>query len=304
MDSNRKAQYLELYQLHLDLKARSYKSRELAKELEFYPSAYSVFVNKILKPIHDINSLNEKESIDDKRLFERTPNLSYRKIIQNLANYIAIFKDLANDLENKLEKSEENFINDLIAKTPMESLQVFEGIYDCYYLSSFGYRMKCEPFMIKYDRKKGCFLARKGNRTSMTSYLGIAYISNSQILTVQLQERGTFTPDHFIINLHIPITYSQTIDIVQGIAVSLANNKMPIARRVILERKELPITMEAYSSCKSTFYEDNNTSNNEIVRHLSNIPNMIDFVNIPYPTYTIKDLNKEEEIRNLALNQT
>ncbi|MEL6484008.1 MAG: TPM domain-containing protein, partial [Bacteroidota bacterium] len=101
--------------------------------------------------------------------------------------------------------------------------------------------------------------------------------------------------DHF----HLPLTYSFSINLLQGVSISLANNKMPIARKLLLERVDKKPDRKKYDDLETTFFKGRESPKSDIVNYLLSVPNVIDYMNIPYPAYDTSDLIKETKVREL-----
>ena len=292
---------LELYQLHESLILKGFKNKNLARSIGLYPSAYSVLIKRIIHPISELHQKNKADHQKIKDIFAAQSNISEQKTRQKIHLYLDIFRELNTEDEEDAEKTfDTNLISHFLNNTPVESLKLLEGIYYCYYLSTSGYKIKKEPFLIFLDKKNGFYKVMKGNDLGTAKYKGFAYVSNGELFTVHLQEQDTFTKDHFIIHLHLPLTYSFSINLLQGVAISLANNKMPIARKLVLERFDKKPDRQKFNEMKTVFFENTEKSDSDIANYLSGVPNVIDYMNIPYPTYNTEDLAVEKEVRKLS----
>ncbi|MEO1486829.1 MAG: hypothetical protein AAFU57_13865 [Bacteroidota bacterium] len=291
---------VELLTLHDLLISKGFKNKTLAKAIELYPSAYSVLINNVLRPISELQRRDEASPENIDGIFQKESNISEKRTRQKIGSYIEAFKELSIGSEEEWDKGfESNMVTDFLMKTPTESLKLLEGIYYCYYLSTSGYLVKKEPFLIFLDKKNGFYKVRKGNDLGSAKYQGIAYVSNGELLTVHLKEMDTFTQDHFIIHFHLPLTYSFSINLLQGVSISLANNKMPIARKLLLERVDKKPDRKKYDDLETTFFKGRESPKSDIVNYLLSVPNVIDYMNIPYPAYDTSDLIKETKVREL-----
>ena len=190
------------------------------------------------------------------------------------------------------------YIEDLITDSPPEIMKDLEGIYYCYYLSSFGYRIKKEPLLISYDAINHSYMVRKGNDQSFARYYGLGYVSNHHTFSIQIKEVDTLISDHFIAHFHLPPFYANNLNMLKGISISMSNSYLPISRKVILHRCSNTVQLERYNDMETFFYEEG-ASEDMIVNYLQASKSFMEYIPIPHPEYDIEDLNKEKQVSGI-----
>jgi len=277
------------------LVARGFKKKDIAEELQVFPSAFSSLVNRVLKKIVNLHPPIEKHQISS--IFLSVNNVSELNIRRNLNIY-------NQQLQTLLEKSTTNkytdntaphaFFEDLLTDPPGFLWNHLEGIYHCYYLSTFGYQMKCEPFMMK---KTGAHLTVfKGNDSSPAKYKGLAYLSNHQLLTIHLQEENAVSKDHFIIHFQLPPSYNQTLKMLRGISLSMANSFQPLARKIVIKKRYESPTTRNFQEMPTRFYEPTEAEDHPIISYLRHGTHILELLSIPHPSYKEQDLEYEKKM--------
>lgn len=269
---------------HRKLRASGWKQKEIAAKIGLRPSAYSNLVNKVLPAI----STARKSRSDFSAIFKSVNNLSEITFRKEVDNYLAELDELS--FEALSSQEDVVFLNKLINNTPFELLRKLTGLYHCYYISSFGYRVKKEPFKIYRSEGKSQLRATKGNEKSASQYEGFAYMSNPQLLTFHLQEKSTLIPDHFIIHFSLPPLYDESINLLKGISTSMSNGYQPISRQIILQKLEFADLNEPYDQIETKFYERGQSYDDPILNFLSNTVGFLECVSQQRPTYSHEDL--------------
>jgi hypothetical protein len=289
----------EFVSIYEDLLAMDVNNKEISTGLGLHPSAFSSLVNKILYPIIKTYQSADK-LIDLSVFFGSVNNISESKTRLKISDYIAQLREMeAHVLSDSLSKESAIFINELIGSTTKKIMDLIVGIYDVYYNSTFNYKVKREPFMIKYDTKRNIYIARKGNGLSQARYNGIAYLSNNQLLTIQLKELDKLIPDQFIIHFQLPPSYPSTFNLMKGLAISMSNAYLPIARKIVLSRLSSKVSMEEYEALETKFFSDQ-SHDSPIVRYIQEKNNLMEFYPIPHPTYSEADLEIESQIKSIV----
>lgn len=282
-------------ELHHKLTREGFKQKDIAKKLKIYPSAYSAMVNIIFPKIAQLSSKSGSVSIE-KRVsasFKLVNNVSERKVRQYIDDYLEILQNFQQQ-ENETPQyfSATQRLQHLIQNSPVDILKELQGIYDCFYVSSFGYKVKREPFMIKLNASKQFLEVKKGNALSPATYSGFLYKTNEHLLTIQLFEDGTIHKDHFLIHLCLPPSYTDSFDFLKGISISMANSFFPISRKIILKRISQTVNYEDYEALETIFFEKEQSADHKIVKYLYE-NELIEYVPIPRPNYDESDLQKE-----------
>jgi len=294
-DQNFVSQAKKLMELIDILSSKGFRKKDIAGHLNLFPSAFSSLVNQVLKKVVLLEPPIERKQIST--IFASINNVSELKIRRNLNNYTQQLQSLLEGTpENQyaVNNSPHNFFEDLLQQNPEFLWNQLEGIYDCYYLSSFGYEMKREPFMMK---KLGPHLSVfKGNKLSPARYHGVAYLSNHQLLTIHLQEKDCVSKDHFIIHFELPPSYNQTLQMLRGISLSMANSYQPLARKIILKKTSEASTDKNYQEKTTQFFKKSEAQDNPIINYLRHSTHILELLSIPHPSYKEKDLEYEKKM--------
>lgn len=281
------------------LKEAGIKNKEIANALEMYPSAFSALINNVLTELvrnGEQGALSEQEI---KSVFDRVNNVSELKTRRRIQTYIQKLEALKLRLFDVAERKPLNYIDNLINSSPGEILRLLEGVYHCYYISSFGYRVKREPFLIYYDARQRTYRVRKGNKKSPAWYEGFGYMSNNHLFTIQIAEKNTLSIDNFLAHLHLPPLYAETLEMLKGISISMSNSNLPIARKMLLHRVGNFHSLDDFNQLETIFLKREEGNENEIVRYLREQTSFIEYLPIPYPDYAPQDLVKEKKIKAL-----
>lgn len=293
------SQSKHLLDLHNQLISSGVKQKEIARRIGLYPSAYSTMAHRVLPrlvPFSDSRPSTQQIS----QVFSAVNNVSESRLRQNIHHYIEELTSMSRELDGQQRRKQERYIDQLIAASPIHLLQKLQGIYDCCYFSSFGYRVKREPLMIKYSSTRECIEVTKGNRLSPAIYQGFGYVSNNHLLTLQMQEQGTMIPDNTILHLHLPPIYPDSLSMLKGISVSMSNACMPISRKVILHKISSLGSADEYDDIETHFYPAGEGDDESIVKYLREERSYIEYVPIPHPQYDLTDLEKEQRVAKLS----
>lgn len=292
-------QAARLLELTRFLKEAGLKNKDIANALGIFPSAFSAMTSNILHKLVEAEQDGGVNEEQIKALFDTVNNVSEVKTRRRIASYLEKLEQLKLQLFDDLDKQPPNYVDQLIEDSPAEILRLLEGVYHCYYVSSFGYRIKKEPFLIHYDLRKKAYHVRKGNRQSPACYEGFGYMSNNQLFTIQIMEKNTLAVDNFLAHFHLPPLYVETMEMLKGISISMSNSNLPISRKMILHRIGKYHSLDEYDALETHFYQEGEALDNEIVQYLRQECSMIEYLPIPYPDYAPKDLEKEQKVKAL-----
>lgn len=294
----------EAYALYWELVMSDFKNKELAKLLNLHSSAFSSLFNKVLKPLSKLPEEEPGLTAMIHQLFDTVNNVSETKTRQRLPGYIELLKNTKIESKGNSTEKLKHYIENLIDYSPQKIMQRLEGIYHCYYLSSFGYKIKREPLMISYSPLNESYVVRKGNNLSHAKYQGFGYISNNHIFTIQIKEADTMTPDNFLAHFHLPPSYSIALNLLKGIAVSMSNSYLPISRKVILYKIADQPKIDLFNKESTQFYESHQAVDNDIINYLRRSKHLMEYLPVTHPIYTAEDLIKEEDQEKDIINTT
>ncbi|MEL6251498.1 MAG: hypothetical protein AAFR87_05740 [Bacteroidota bacterium] len=289
-------QVRQIMKLYEELQLQGMRNKEISAALEMYPSAFSNFINKVLKKIIE---LDQKEAVKPdaiRKLFEGVNNISELKTRQRMGRYIERLQMLKSNPEQLIHQKNKHKKEEV----PQDIMKMLEGIYSCYYLSTFGYRIKKEPLLIMRKSFDDNYIVRKGNKTGPSRYEGLGHVPNDHIFSIQLQECDTLIRDNFVAHFQLPPFYSSAMDMLKGFSISMSNSFMPISRKVILQRVSKEIDEEIYNEIETAFYEEGEGDNNPIISYLRSNPCYMEYVPIPHPTYKQEDLAREQKITEIV----
>lgn len=292
-------QIIRMMELTQFLKEAGIKNKEIASTLDMYPSAFSALINKVLNELVQASQLGQMTEQEIKLVFDQVNNVSELKVRRRIQDYIQKLEAFKLQLFEITEPKPLNYIDNLIHTSPGEILRLLEGVYHCYYISSFGYRVKREPFLINYDVRQRTYRVRKGNKKNPAWYEGFGYMSNSHLFTVQIAEKNTLSIDNFMAHFHLPPLYAETTEMLKGISISMSNSNLPIARKMLLHRVGNFKSLDNYNQLETLFFKKNDGEDNEIIRYLRSQTSFIEYLPIPYPDYAPQDLVKENKIKEL-----
>ena len=278
-----------------EISMQGVKQKQIAQYLHIYPSVLSVLVKTVFPEIAKMAPESDNLEVRIREVFAPVNNVSEKRIRNEIKEYIRQLEILKSGELASADGS--NYVQYLINASPQEILNKLVGIYDCYYISSFGYKVKKEPFLIRPNKKGQGFVAQKGNKRGPVAFEGFVYLTNAHILTMQMLEKETIVQDHFMAHFIMPPTYTVSLNLLKGMAVSTTNSYLPIGRRIILKKIAKNIDMRFYESIETIFYDfsDMDTST-DISNYLSNTASLIEFLPIPRPAFDESDLKKEMNI--------
>lgn len=292
-------QAIRMIELTRFLKEAGIKNKEIANALEMYPSAFSALINNVLTKLVHKGQDGLISEQDIKLIFDGVNNVSELKTRRRIQAYIQQLEALKLQLFDVAERKPLNYIDNLINSSPSMVLRLLEGVYHCYYVSSFGYRVKREPFLIYYDARQSTYRVRKGNKKSPAWYEGFGYMSNNHLFTIQIAEKNTLSIDNFMAHVHLPPLYAETLELLKGISISMSNSNLPIARKMLLHRVGSFTSIDEFNQLETQFFKKGEGNDNEIVRYLRSQASFIEYLPIPYPDYAPQDLVKENKVKEL-----
>ncbi len=292
-------QAIRMVQLTRFLKEAGIKNKEIANALDMYPSAFSALINNVLSEVVQHSQQGSLTEQEIKTVFDQVNNVSELKTRRRIQQYLQKLEALKLQLFDVAERKPLNYIDNLINSSPGEILRLLEGVYHCYYISSFGYRVKREPFLIYYDARQRTYRVRKGNKKSPAWYEGFGYMSNNHLFTIQMVEKNTLSIDNFMAHFHLPPLYAETMEMLKGISISMSNSNLPIARKMLLHRVGNFSSLDSFNQLETLFFKKEEGNDNEIVRYLRAQTSFIEYLPIPYPDYAPQDLVKENKVKEL-----
>lgn len=292
-------QAIRMVQLTRFLKEAGIKNKEIAYALDMYPSAFSALINNVLSELVQSSQKGALTEQEIKAVFDQVNNVSELKTRRRIQEYLQKLEALKLQLFEVAERKPLNYIDNLINGSPGEILRLLEGVYHCYYISSFGYRVKREPFLIYYDARQRTYRVRKGNKQSPAWYEGFGYMSNNHLFTIQIAEKNTLSIDNFMAHFHLPPLYAETMEMLKGISISMSNSNLPIARKMLLHRVGNFSSLDDFNQLETLFFKREEGNENEIVRYLREQTSFIEYLPIPYPDYAPQDLVKENKVKEL-----
>lgn len=275
------------------------KQKEIAQHVGLHASALSSLVKGIFPSILAYGEKARDLPQHISTIFDRYNNVSERRIRQQIEDYNHRLQQVVEEVQVQGVQTLRPFVGELVQESPGEVLSKLQGIYECYYVSSFGYRVKCEPFMMVRKKGETHLTAQKGNQRGPAAYAGFVYISNNHVLTIQLQEAETINKDHFMIHFILPPAYQGSLDLLRGIAVSISNAYFPIARKIILRRVQTHTDRQYYEQMETRFYEEGQGEEDPIIAYLRAGHSLMEYIPIPHPTFDDADLSKELAVREV-----
>ena len=112
---------------------------DIAKALDLHASSFSTLINKVFRPLTQINSQSKGADAAIQSLFAAVNNLSEVRVRRKLEGYLQRMAELEEEVRFNGDADDAPvYVNQLIVDTPHEILRMLEGVYECYYLSSFG----------------------------------------------------------------------------------------------------------------------------------------------------------------------
>lgn len=288
-------QLLQLFELTNDLHRLGYKKKDIALQLQVFPSVYSSLVNGILQRASELNFDDPQLESRIDTLFTNVNNLSQVKIRRQIDHYIQVLQQLrANSPESPLIAQTATYLDNLRTRPANASLEKLIGHYDCYYLSTFGFRVKCEPLRLFATTGVPSLLVQKGNQLGPSVLEGFAYLSNAQVLTIQIQEKYTNLHDNLLAHFIVPPSYSETLNLLKGVMVSISNAGTPIARKIILKRRTGADSEVPYEELKTVFFDKDQPDNHPvIVQYLYRNAEYLEYPPIAHPLFDETDLLRE-----------
>lgn len=275
------------------LQAKGFKRKQIAETLGLYPSVFSTLMNVAFKKVLALDEQNANSKAQITAIFKKISNISERRVRRDIQKYVEQLEQLTDHSENTSIQSSDFYVNELIQQSPASILNQLVGLYDFYYISTTGYKVKKEPFSIK--KTEETYIVRKGNEKSISQYQGCLYLSHSYILTMQLQELKTIMPDHFIIHFQLP-PYPKNFELMKGISTSMSNTYSPISRKIIIKKVKAYISNEEYHQLETTYFEPTAKDLPLIPAYLYNTNALMEYTPVPRPSFNEGDLEKEMTI--------
>lgn len=277
------------------------KKKQIASELGIFPSAYSTLSNNVFPSIIKINDSDPQARPKISSIFEQANNVSEKRTRRDLSNYIELLTALKEKTDNAKKNSQQLYIQELINNSSESVLKQLVGIYECFYISTFGYKVKREPFLIKKDKNVSGLVVQKGNAIGSSILKGFSYITNPYVFTIQLLEENQLNQDHFLGHFILPPTYKGNLNLMKGIVTSISNAYFPISRKVFLKKVNEQVDMNIFNKMTTTFYEPDETEHDcsRILEFLRSSNSLMEYYPIPRPSYGEQDLSLELEIEKM-----
>ncbi|MEO0898423.1 MAG: hypothetical protein AAFY71_18570 [Bacteroidota bacterium] len=280
---------------------KGYKKKVIAMELGLYPSAYSTLSNIVFPKIKSLkkNGVTPEKAIEG--IFQQVNNISEKRVRREIGGYILKLEKLVQEVESDQHPSPHHYLDELCDNSPTHIMKQLEGIYECFYISTFGYKVKREPFLIQKEENKTGLSVQKGNAKGTSILKGFAYITNPNIFTIQLLEEGQLNKDHFMGHFLLPPTYEGNLNLIKGMVTSVSNAHFPISRKVLLKKVHETPSPKLFNEMETFFYEgdEQNEACHSILTFLRNSHSLMEYFPIPRPSYGEKDLEIELEIQRL-----
>lgn len=274
------------------LHANGMKYKEIASTVGIYPSVLSEILNKLIPQIDQNPSIDIREAFADIRI------ISFKTLHQKIDLLVTKIESIDIEAHHVDQHLLQAMSKQFMESTQPSTMSYIQGIYDCYYVSSNGYRVKREPLMIRCKPNLSYALVSKGNILSDSLYEGEVYCSNSQLLTMQLLEKKGLTVDHFIAHILLPPSFSIPCQMLKGMSISLSNSVTPIARKVVLDRITKRVNIDDYNALETTYF-DINDDHNPIVRYLYDMTSILEYMPVPQSKHSTDDLEKEKLISSM-----
>lgn len=285
-----------------ELRALGLTNKEIANHLKLYPSAFSTLINKVLIPLSKLE-LREKNESNITQAFDSVNNLSKTKVMSSISEYCYSLNEMLKQVlysRSNDPLSNGSLLDNLIKGSDLFQLKRLEGIYDCYYISSYNFLVKREPLAVYYSDDDSSFLVRKGNELSQSSYSGICYLNNPLLVSMHLLENSSTSTDNFIAHFQMPHSAVVNFDLLKGVSISMANSYLPIARKILIRRISNSYNHEDYELLPTVFYEKQDSKSKEaIISYLYNHTSVLEYIPVPQPTYSSIDLTIEHKISTL-----
>ena len=279
------------------LHTKGVKKKEIARQLGLFPSAYSALLNIVFQRLVQPSDPIEDERKRIQLAFSGVNNVSEKRIRREMSTYLLKMKELDQEMSSIPLMHDENITQQLVQNSPETILEKLKGMYFCYYISTFGYEVKREPFLIYQDQNQQ-FLVKKGNRLSQSRYRGTIFLSNSHLVSMQLLEEEQVQPDHFFVHISLPPSYSPALNLLKGIALSMANSHSPIGRKFILEKVSTQISGESYQQMETSFYPQHD-QDSPIPAYLYRSVSVMEYLPVPRPAFSTEDLERELQISEI-----
>ena len=180
--------------------------------------------------------------------------------------------------------------------TSYESMsKSFTGLFECYTHSAYAPEIKKEPFLIRNNSYRKTIEVRKGNQLTEHSFEGFMFLGGSHLMSIHLIDSKENIQETGLIHLTMPFTRSFTI--LQGIYLNLSVAKMPVARRIVLRKVGSECSIDEFNEIPTCYYEtgiESSEMSQEIMNYLSNANDIVQCMQLPYPTFEEKDLSSEK----------
>lgn len=230
-------------------------------------------------------------------------NAALNESLQNVNNIsqkrlLEIVKDISKKLGNvKLEQASGQahpYLQFLKAETErsVSLLSNFEGIYMSYSCSSSLKALKLEPYYITKSAEYNCLaVGRKSVHNSVREGIGI--IKEQQIL--YLMFNAFEEPNISLVNVYLQLPFLEEVNMLKGLYIVLDYNKNPIARRIVLIKKE-KFSMEAFMKQEAKLLMPHEFTDNEklIYNYTCGDEDVLKMCTLPSPRLNLSDLANEK----------
>ncbi|MEQ6120312.1 hypothetical protein [Reichenbachiella sp. MALMAid0571] len=278
------------------LRFKGHKMNEIAAILQLHsPVLSSMYKTVFPAIINPKPSLNTEEAILE-AAFDLVNNLSKDKTTRKLQGYINILKSIPEE-KGVIESGKDIFspYKNAIAASYESMCKSFTGLFECYTHSANSPEIKKEPFLIRNNSYKKTIEVRKGNQMTEHSFEGFMFLGGSHFISIHLIDSKESIQETGLIHLTLPFTRSFVI--LQGIYMNLSIAKMPVARRIVLRKVGEECSIDEFNEIPTHYYQTSMDSpgiSREIMDYLSNANDIVQCMQLPYPTFQEKDLSSEK----------
>jgi len=291
-----KDQANEFLNLVNKLRFKGHKMSEISGILQLHPPVLSSMYKTVFPSI-----INPKPGLDTEEdvveaAFNLVNNLSKDKTIRKLPVYLNVLKSIPEE-RGAMESSKDIFspYKNAIATSYDSMSKSFTGLFECYTHSAYAPEIKKEPFLIRNNSYKKVIEVRKGNQLTEHSFEGFMFLGGSHLISIHLIDSKENIQETGLIHLTMPFTRSFTI--LQGIYLNLSVAKMPVARRIVLRKVGSECNIDEFNKLPTRYYEtgiESSEISKEIMNYLSNANDIVQCMQLPYPTFDVKDLSSEK----------
>lgn len=278
------------------LRFKGHKNNEISAILQLHPPVLSSMYKTVFPSIINPKPGLDKEEDIVEAAFDMVNNLSKDKTLRQLPIYINILKSIPEE-RRTIESGKDIFspYKNAIATSYESMSKSFTGLFECYTHSAYAPEIKKEPFLISNNSYRKNIEVRKGNHLTEHAFEGFMFLGGSHLISIHLVDSKECIQETGLIHLTLPFTRSFTI--LQGIYLNLSIAKMPVARRIVLRKVGEECSIDEFNKIPTNYYQtgaDSLGMSREIMHYLSNSNDIVQCMQLPYPTFQEKDLSSEK----------